>query len=71
MILRTGIDLIEVERFRSQKPEIRERFISRVYTDDERAYCGENDQHLAGRFAAKEAVDTLSAEFSLAFRDTE
>ena len=56
MILRTGIDLIEVERFRSQKPEIRERFISRVYTDDEQAYCGENDQHLAGRFAAKEAV---------------
>ena len=56
MILRTGIDLIEVERFRSQKPEIRERFIARVYTEAERAYCGENDQHLAGRFAAKEAA---------------
>ncbi len=55
-ILRTGIDLIEVERFRSQKPEIRERFIDRVYTDAEREYCGDNDQHLAGRFAAKEAV---------------
>lgn len=56
MILRTGIDLIETERFRSQKPEIRERFIARVCTEAERAYCGENDQHLAGRFAAKEAV---------------
>ena len=55
-ILRTGIDLIEVERFRFQKPVIRERFIARVYTEAERAYCGDNFQHLAGRFAAKEAV---------------
>lgn len=55
-ILKTGIDLIEVERFRSQKPEIRQRFIERVYTEKEREYCGENEQHLAGRFAAKEAV---------------
>ena len=55
-ILKTGIDLIDVERFRSQKPEIRQRFIERVYTEKEREYCGENDQHLAGRFAAKEAV---------------
>ena len=54
-MLRTGIDLIEVERFRSQKPEIRERFLARVYTDAETAYCDGNDQHLAGRFAAKEA----------------
>ena len=28
----------------------------RVYTDAEIAYCAGNDQHLAGRFAAKEAV---------------
>jgi len=55
-IIRTGIDMIEVERFRSQSPEIRAHFIQRVFTEAERAYCGENDQHLAGRFAAKEAV---------------
>ena len=55
-ILKTGIDLIEVERFRAQKPEIRQRFIERVYTEKEQEYCGENEQHLAGRFAAKEAV---------------
>ena len=54
--LRTGIDLIEVERFRSQRPEIRARFLDRVFTAAEQAYCKENDQHLAGRFAAKEAV---------------
>ena len=55
-ILRTGIDMIEVERFRSQKTEIRKRFIDRVYTEAEKAICRENFQHLAGRFAAKEAV---------------
>ena len=54
--LKTGIDLIEVERFRSQRPEIRKRFIDRVYTEAEQDYCRDNDQHLAGRFAAKEAV---------------
>ena len=54
--LKTGIDLIEVERFRAQSPEIRKRFIERVYTEREIKYCGDSDQHLAGRFAAKEAV---------------
>ena len=55
-VLKTGIDLIEVDRFRSQRPELRKRFIDRVYTEAEKEYCRDNDQHLAGRFAAKEAV---------------
>ncbi len=55
-VLRTGIDLIEVDRFTKQKPEIRDRFISRVFTEAEQAYCKGMDQHLAGRFAAKEAI---------------
>ena len=55
-ILRTGIDLIETDRFTKQKPEIRSRFIDRVFTEAEQAYCKDQDQHLAGRFAAKEAV---------------
>ena len=55
-VIRTGIDVIEVSRFRSQKPELRSRFIQRVYTKAEQDICGDHDQHLAGRFAAKEAV---------------
>ena len=55
-ILRTGIDLIEVSRFSGQSPEIRARFNARVFTEAELAYCKGQDQHLAGRFAAKEAV---------------
>lgn len=55
-ILRNGIDLIETERFENMKPEIRERFLTRVFTEREREICRDIPQHLAGRFAAKEAV---------------
>ena len=54
--LRTGIDIIEVERITRMKTGIRERFIERIYTDAEQEICGGNDQRLAGRFACKEAV---------------
>lgn len=56
MILRTGIDLVDIERLQALKPEIRERFIRRVYTPREQALCGGALASLAGRFAAKEAV---------------
>ena len=36
-----------------------DRFLRRVYTDWERAYCRMNVLHLAGRWAAKEAVSKV------------
>jgi holo-[acyl-carrier protein] synthase len=36
-----------------------ERFLHRVYTEWERAYCRHNVLHLAGRWAAKEAVSKV------------
>ncbi|MBN2048229.1 MAG: holo-ACP synthase [Anaerolineaceae bacterium] len=56
MILRSGVDLVEIRRFRSLKPTIRERFIARVFTEAEIADCRGHDERLAGRFAVKEAV---------------
>jgi holo-[acyl-carrier protein] synthase len=56
MSLRTGIDLIEIRRLDELNPKIRERFVQRVFTENERQECGENSARLAGRFAAKEAV---------------
>lgn len=56
MILRSGVDLIEIDRLASLNPRIRHRFLKRVYTERELAFCGESDARLAGRFAAKEAV---------------
>src|SRR3982750_1961280 len=55
-----GIDIIETERIRRSVNEHGERFLDRVYTADEQRYCARSQkryyEHLAGRFAAKEAV---------------
>jgi len=59
-ILGHGIDLVEVARIQDMLDDHGERFLARCYTDSERAYCAANParmaEHLAGRFAAKEAV---------------
>ncbi len=59
MILGTGLDLVEVARIADLVRRHGERFLKRVYTDAELEYClprASRDVHLAGRFAAKEAV---------------
>ncbi len=58
-MLRTGIDLIEVERVALTVARYGERFTRRVYTDGEIAYCQGRVTSLAARFAAKEAVSKL------------
>ena len=54
--LRSGIDLIEIARLEGVRPAIRERFLSRVFTPQELEDARDSSLHLAGRFAAKEAV---------------
>ncbi len=56
MILSTGVDLIEIDRFAKVRPALLERFLTRIYTPAELADSGENHPSLAGLFAAKEAV---------------
>lgn len=56
MILRTGVDLIEIDRLETLNPAIRARFLRRVYTEKELEDSGMVWASLAGRFAAKEAV---------------
>ena len=55
-----GIDIIETRRIRESVEEHGQRFLDRVYTPAEQAYCARSQkryyEHLAGRFAAKEAV---------------
>lgn len=55
-MLRTGVDLIEIERIRNAIDRHGERFLTRVYTTAELDYCGSRIESLAGRFAAKEAT---------------
>ena len=54
-----GVDIIETARIRSVFERHPRRFIDRVYTDWEQAYCRSNILHLSGRWAAKEAVSKV------------
>ena len=54
--LRTGIDLIEIDRFTSAYEQHGVRLLQRLFTPTELAENGGNMASLAARFAAKEAV---------------
>ena len=56
MILRTGVDLVEIQRFEEINCGILERFLQRVFTPLELEQTKRSIVSLAGRFAAKEAV---------------
>ena len=59
MILGHGVDLVEVDRIMRSVDRFGDRFLDRVFTPAERSYAGDGprrDEHLAARFAAKEAV---------------
>ena len=72
MILRTGVDLIEIERMRQAIERHGERFLNRVFTPGELAHCAGRVESLAARFAAKEALyKALSPEHGLHWHDAE
>jgi holo-[acyl-carrier protein] synthase len=53
-----GVDLVNIPRIRAAIDRWNERFLRRVFTDSEIAYCRarrDPAQHFAARFAAKEA----------------
>ena len=58
-ILGIGIDLVEVDRIRRGIERHGDRFLDRILSANERAYCdrmADPSPHVAARFAAKEAV---------------
>ena len=56
MILKTGIDIIEIPRIRAVLDRHGERFLKRVFTELEIFECRGRAEALAVRFAAKEAT---------------
>jgi holo-[acyl-carrier protein] synthase len=59
ILIGLGCDLIETERIKGVLEKHGERFLKRVFTDEERAYCDAlkyPHKHYAARWAAKEAV---------------
>lgn len=58
MIKATGIDIVRIERIKEATEKWGERFLRRIFTDDELSYCLQKNppyDSLAARFAAKEA----------------
>ena len=59
MLVGTGIDLTEIGRIRRSIAKFGDRFLNRVYTPGEQAYCLQKRnaaESFAARFAAKEAA---------------
>ncbi len=58
-VFSVGVDLVEIARIRSTIDKFGERFLNKVFTAAEQAYCGSKQggaECYAARFAAKEAV---------------
>nr|NGX54801.1 Holo-[acyl-carrier-protein] synthase [Chlamydiota bacterium] len=54
-----GTDIIEIDRIKKAIEKHGDRFLERLFTDQELAYCRRTSDptpHFSGRFAAKEAV---------------
>lgn len=59
MVLGVGIDIIEIERIKKSVDRFGKKFLKKIYTKTELDYSlarKNKYQHLAARFAAKEAI---------------
>lgn len=72
MILGIGIDIIEIDRIKQSINKFENRFLNKIFTEGELEYCLSKKnkyQHLAARFAAKEAIaKALATGWSKGFR---
>jgi holo-[acyl-carrier protein] synthase len=74
MIRGTGVDITEVNRLRKAIEKWGDDFLNRVFTKEELKNAktrGSLYQHLAGRFAAKEAVFKAFGDPKLSWKDVE
>ena len=55
-MLTVGVDIVELSRIKDVVNRWGQRFLDRIYTPAELAYCRGRIPQLAARFAAKEAV---------------
>ena len=54
-----GVDLVDIDRTIGVLDRFPERFVGRVLTDAEAAYCHGRTERIAGRWAAKEAISKV------------
>ena len=67
MKIKTGVDIIEIYRIKESIENLKDKFINRIFTQEEIDYCEgkgkQKYQHYAARFSAKEAVFKAISEF--------
>ncbi len=72
MVRGIGVDIIEIDRIHRSIEELGERFLHKIFTPGEIAYCSAKStaaQHFAARYAAKEALSkALSTGWAGEFR---
>ena len=75
-----GTDIIEIDRIKESIETLQDKFLHRVYTENEINYCESKKnvkyQHYAARFAAKEAIfkaisKALDGKFSIGWKNVE
>ncbi|MCX7633596.1 MAG: holo-ACP synthase [Turneriella sp.] len=75
MVVGVGIDICENDRISALLAKYQERFLHRVFTEDEIKYCMQKKDpvpHLAARFAVKEAFIKalgMPRDLSISYRD--
>ena len=78
MIIKTGTDIIDVSRIKDSIEKLGDKFLNRVYTDNEIKYCESKKankyEHYSARFAGKEAIfkaisPILENKFSIDWTD--
>lgn len=72
MLLGTGVDITEVRRLKQAVEKWGDEFLTRIFTDEEIRNSKKRSslyQHLAGRFAAKEAIFKALGDNKLGWKD--
>jgi len=75
-----GTDIIEIDRIKEAIEKLGDKFLNKIYTEQEINYCESKGkqkyQHYAARFAVKEAAfkaisDSINDKYSVCWKDFE
>ena len=80
MKIKCGTDIVEIERVKDSIEKLGDKFLNKVYTEEEIKYCESKGkqkyQHYAARFAVKEAAfkavsESIKDKYSVCWKDFE
>ena len=80
MKVKCGIDIVEIDRIKDSIEKLGDKFLNKIFTDEEIKYCESKGkqkyQHYAARFAVKEAAfkavsEQFEDKYSVCWKDFE